>query len=720
MQSDSRGFVHIFGIVALVGILVVVGAVTVVAIGYLKNAPSIDQIDVEARRSLPTVVYDVNGKVITKLMVENRIWVKLRDIPPQLVQAVLAVEDHRFYEHNGISVRRILSALWQDIKSMSPDQGGSTITTQLARNVFLSHEKTLDRKIWEVLYAFQIERKYTKDEILEFYLNWIWMGHGAYGVGAAADVYFGKSLSELTLGDLALIAGVAKGAGVYSPYVNKDASINRRRIVLQRMVDVGYIDQETASAAAQQPVNLAGLNRTPSNTGRYVGFMVRDYLLKRYGSDKVYRGGLAVKTTIDLNAQRAAEKAVADLLPTGRTEERNGVTMAYPQVALVSINAQNGQIRALVGGRGNDEFNRAISAERAPGSSIKPFVYVTAIDKGMTPATVIVDEAVHYKQGDGSDWSPQNYNKKYLGPLTLRHALERSTNTVAVQLTEMVTPDAVIATAKKMGITSLVETGSRNDRGLALALGGLTRGVTPLQMAEAYSSLANAGVRVTPYYISEVRDSAGNVLESYSPKRQIALDEKTAYIITDMLKGVISAPAGTAKTAAIGRPAAGKTGTADSNTDAWFVGYTPDMVTAVWVGEDTKKEMRYANLGVVGSSRPAQIWAAYMKQALAGVPTRDFPMPGGISTGVKVCEESGLTPHSGCPEATVISEIFIRGTEPTEVCNVHTPKGLLESLLDGSINLKLPGPADTAAGTGEAVPAVPPVPPVPAAGTVTP
>ena len=610
MLSDSRGSVHIFGVIVLVGILIAVGAVTGIMVGYLRNAPNIDDVDVESRRSLPTIVYDANGEVITKLMVENRIWVKLRDIPEQLVQAVLAVEDHRFYEHHGISIRRILSALWQDIKSMSPEQGGSTITTQLARNVFLSHEKTIDRKIWEVLYAFQLERKYTKDEILEFYLNWIWMGHGAYGVAAAANIYFGKELSQCTLGELALIAGVAKGAGVYSPYVNMEASLSRRRVVLQRMVDVGYIDQDTANKAAQEPVNLVGLNREKDNTARYVSFMVRDYLLKRYGADAVYRGGLTVKTTIDLNLQRAAEKAIAELLPTGRTEDRNGVTMEYPQAALVSISAQTGQIKALVGGRGNDEFNRAIMAERSPGSAIKPFVYVAAIEKGFTPATIVVDEPLHYIQGDGSEWSPSNFNRTFLGPLRLREALERSTNTIAVKLTDQVTPEAVISYAKKMGITSLVESGSRNDRGLALALGGLTRGVTPLQMVEAYSPLANAGVRVTPYFIIEVRDANGMVLESHSPKRQLVLDDKTAYIITDMLKGVIKAPHGTGRSADIGRPAAGKTGTADSNTDAWFVGYTPDMITAVWIGEDTQREMRYANLGVVGSGRAAQIWAA--------------------------------------------------------------------------------------------------------------
>ena len=349
----------------------------------------------------------------------------------------------------------------------------------------------------------------------------------------------------------------------------------------------------------------------------------------------------------------------------------------------MSISAQTGQIKALVGGRGNDEFNRAIMAERSPGSAIKPS-YVAAIEKGFTPATIVVDEPLHYIQGDGSEWSPSNFNRTFLGPLRLREALERSTNTIAVKLTDQVTPEAVISYAKKMGITSLVESGSRNDRGLALALGGLTRGVTPLQMVEAYSPLANAGVRVTPYFIIEVRDANGMVLESHSPKRQLVLDDKTAYIITDMLKGVIKAPHGTGRSADIGRPAAGKTGTADSNTDAWFVGYTPDMITAVWIGEDTQREMRYANLGVVGSGRAAQIWAANKNQALADLPPRDIPMTGGIVTGVKICKQSGELADTHCPAGDVIEEIFIAGTQPTAKCSVHAPKvpSFLENLLN--------------------------------------
>lgn len=671
MKSDSRGFIGIIGLIVIIGVLVAVGAASGIMVGYLKNAPSVQDVDVEAKRTLPTIVYDVNGKPITKLMVENRIWVKLRDIPPELISAVLAVEDHRFYEHHGISIRRILGALWYDLKAGSAAQGGSTITTQLARNVFLSHEKTINRKIWEVLYAFQLERRYTKDEILEFYLNWIWMGHGAYGVQAASNLYFGKNLDKCSLGELALIAGVAKGAEVYSPYKNEEASLRRRSIVLQRMVDVGYIDQDQATRAAEEPLKLVGLNTSKDTTARYVGFMVRDYLVDKYGSDTVYRGGLTVKTTIDLNAQRAAEQAIANLLPSGRQEQRDGVTKTYPQVALVAINAQNGQIRALVGGRGEDEYNRAIKSLRSPGSSIKPFVYTAAIDSGFTPATIVVDEPISYPGGNGTVWAPKNYSGTFLGAMTLRHALERSTNTVAVKLTEELKPDTVIAYAKRMGITSLVESGARNDRGLALALGGLTKGVKPIEMVEAYSALANGGVRVTPYYILEVRDANGVLLESHTPKREIVLDEKTAYIVTDMMRGVISSPLGTGKSAAIGRPAAGKTGTSDSNTDAWFVGFTPDMVAAVWIGEDTQREMRYSGVGVIGSGRAAQIWASFMKKALAGVPGRDFPVPPGVITGVRICEHSGQLATGRCPASSVVEEKFVDGTQPNIPCSVH-------------------------------------------------
>ena len=680
MRSDTRGFIHIVTLVVILLVLVSLGMAAGIMAGYLKNAPSVEDVDVEARRVLPTVVYDVNGNVLTKLKIEDRQWVRLADIPQHLIDAVIAVEDHRFYEHHGISVRRILGALWYDIRHLSDDQGGSTITAQLARNVFLSHQKTISRKIWEALYAFQLERRYTKDEILEFYLNWVYFGHGTYGVQAASNLFFGRPVDQLTLGEAALLAGIPKGNELYSPIKNEQTrqnGLNRRKIVLSRMVDVGYITPEQAAQAAEEPLRLASRDSKADPMGKYVSFMVRDYLLQRYGKDAVYRGGLSVKTSIDQNAQRAAEEAISRLLPTGSTPEsrKDNSNLTYPQVALAAIDAQTGQIRALVGGRGEDEYNRALRAERSPGSSIKPFVYTAAIDSGYTTTTVIVDEPMEYRAGGGKTWAPKNFNGKFLGPLRLRQALEQSTNIVAVRLTERLGPAKVISYAKKMGITTLVDTGAKNDSGLALALGGLTRGVTPIEMAEAYSSLANAGVKVTPYFILEVRDANGVLLESNVPQREMVLDERTAYIVADMMRGVIYSPNGTGRRADIGRPAAGKTGTADSNTDAWFVGFTPDMVAAVWIGEDANREMRYPNIGVIGSGKAAEIWGAFMKKALAGTPPRDFAVPEGVLTGVRICTASGELATANCPESGIIAEKFIEGTQPTHACSVHSFSG---------------------------------------------
>ena len=680
MRSDTRGFIHIVTLVVILLVLVSLGMAAGIMAGYLKNAPSVEDVDVEARRVLPTVVYDVNGNVLTKLKIEDRQWVRLADIPQHLIDAVIAVEDHRFYEHHGISVRRILGALWYDLRHLSDDQGGSTITAQLARNVFLSHEKTISRKIWEALYAFQLERRYTKDEILEFYLNWVYFGHGTYGVQAASNLFFGKPVDQLTLGEATLLAGIPKGNELYSPIKNEQTrqnGLNRRKIVLSRMVDVGYITPEQAAQAADEPLRLASRDNKSAPMGKYVNFMVRDYLLQRYGKDAVYRGGLSVKTSIDQSAQRAAEEAISRLLPTGSTPEsrKDNSNLTYPQVALVAIDAQTGQIRALVGGRGEDEYNRALRAQRSPGSSIKPFVYTAAIDSGYTTATVIVDEPVEYPAGDGKTWAPKNFNGKFLGPLRLRQALEQSTNIIAVKLTQDLGPAKVMSYARKMGITTLVDTGPKNDRGLALALGGLTRGVTPIEMVEAYSSLANTGVKVTPYFILEVRDADGVLLESNVPQREMVLDERTAYIVADMMRGVIHSPNGTGRRADIGRPAAGKTGTADSNTDAWFVGFTPDMVAAVWIGEDANREMRYPNIGVIGSGKAAEIWGAFMKKALAGTPPRDFAVPEGVLTGVRICTASGELATANCPESGIIAEKFIEGTQPTHACSVHSFSG---------------------------------------------
>lgn len=668
MKSKAKKIFLGFLIACLVIFLIGVGVAAAVLTEYLRNAPSVE--DLEIVPNLPTIVYDVNGEVIARFMTENRIMMDIEDMPKDLKNAVVAIEDHTFYEHNGISIRRIVGALLADIKNRNLDQGGSTITIQLARNVFLSHEKKLSRKIWEVLYAFQLERRYTKDEILEYYMNYVYFGHGAYGVEAASLLYFGKSVNDLSLAEMALLAGLPQNGNKLSPYVNMEGAVKRRNTVLNRMAELGYITTEQAEEAKSEEVTLVGL-KSVDPTARYFRYMVRDYLLDEYGSNMTYNGGLSVYTTLDLDMQRAAEAAVKQHLPNGRVQENSdGTTLTYPQCALVSLDPSTGEIRAIVGGRGEDEYNRATKAFRTPGSSFKPFLYTAAIDNGFAPATVMIDEPISFEDSNHNVWAPKNFNNRFLGEMTLRYALEQSTNTIAVQLADQLTMKTVISYAKKMGITTLVESGAVNDLGLATALGGLTKGVSPIEMAGAYAVLANQGIRITPYFITEVVDRNGLVIESHKPERELVLDEKTAYVVTDMMRGVITS--GTGRSANIGRPAAGKTGTSDDNTDVWFVGFTPDLVTSVWVGEDTRKAMSYSGIGVIGSIYPVRIWSTYMKAALADTPANDFPVPEGIVT-LTVCKDSGLLASDDCPEERVITDIFIEGKAPTEKCNVHQP-----------------------------------------------
>lgn len=629
--------------------------------GALKTAPRLSDVHFDPKTT--TVLYDTNGQIIARLYTENRTPVTLDQIPQTLQDAVIAIEDDRFYEHHGVDPKAILRAIIVDILRGEKAQGGSTITQQLARNAFLSQEKTFTRKIKEIIWAIQIERKYTKDEILETYLNEIYFGHGAYGVEAASQLYFGKSVSDLTLSESALLAGIIQIPGRYSPYLNMKAAIQRRNVVLHRMMELGYITPAQEKAAQQEPVKLVGLKPSQNKAPYFVDY-VTQYLLNRYGQAKVYGGGLKVYTSLDLNVQEAAEKALLENLPEGN-KDANGLTQ--PQGALVAIDPQTGYIRAMVGGRGEDKFNRAVMAYRQPGSAIKPFLYTAAIDRGYTPATIIEDAPVEYQLPDGKVWAPKNNDNIFRGPVTLRTALEDSINVVAVKLLDQVGVGTMMHYAKMMGITDLVERGEPNDRHLGLALGGIVKGVTPLEMAMAYAVLANGGIKLDrPIAVVRVEDKNGRVLEENQAKKQIVLSEQTAYIITDMLRGVIER--GTGRAANIGRPAAGKTGTSSEYTNGWFIGYTPDLVAAVWIGNDDQKEpMSYGGVNY-GSWKAAQIWGLFMQQALANTPIRDFPRPENIVT-VNIDPASGLLATDQCEN--VRTEVFIKGTEPKEYCPLH-------------------------------------------------
>lgn len=637
---------------------VLVGGMFGVMTAYLRSAPTLDQVNIH--QNLTTYIYDINGKLITDLYRENRVPISINEVPPHVKHAVVAIEDEQFYDHHGINFIAFGRAILVNLREQRFAQGGGTITMQLARNVFLTQEKTITRKLEEFLWAVQIERKYAKDEILEAYMNEIYLNHGAYGFQAGAQTYFGKSATELTLSEAATLAGIIRWPSRYSPFVNYDIAIQRRDFVLNRMVESGFITAEEAARAKSEQLELAERTQRRVNAPYFVDYILQD-LSNRYGEETVFGGGLRVYTGLDLEMQQAAEKALVNGLPTRGQE--NGLTQ--PQGALVAIDPTNGHIRAMVGGRGEDRFNRAVQAHRSPGSAIKPFAYTAAIDNGYTAADVFVDEPTEFELVTGEVWRPRNYSETFSGIMTLREALEHSTNIVAAKLVNELGTDKVLEYGKKMGITSLVESGRNNDLALApLALGGLTRGVTPLELATAYGVLANQGIKVDPIAIIKVTDSQGNVLEQNSTNKQVVLSEDTSYVVTDMLRGVIER--GSGRNANIGRPAAGKTGTTQDYRDAWFVGYTPDLVTAVWFGADNPEQMVYSGVRY-GSWNAATIWGNFMREALKNTPISNFPKPGNLVE-ARIDTETGLLVRDNCtlPKEEIRTEIFIKGTEPTE------------------------------------------------------
>ena len=529
----------------------------------------------------------------------------------------------------------------------------------------MSHEKTITRKIKEWVWTIQIERKYSKEEILETFLNEIYFGHSAYGVEAAAQTYFGKSISEVTLPEAAFLAGVINGPGYFSPHYDMEAAVRRRNIVLNRMAELGYITQEEAEEAKATPLEVIELQPRRREASYFVEYILQTYLIPKFGDQQVYAGGLRVYTTLDLDLQRAAEQAVISLLPAGTPDAKG---LHQPQAALVSLDPQTGHILAMVGGRGEDQFNRATSVVRQPGSAIKPFVFALALEqRDITPATVFVDEPVEIPLVTGEVYKPSNFGNVYRGPLTVREALERSVNVVAVQV--LLSLDGTMKRAvefmKELGISTLVESGRVNDMVPALALGGLTRGVTPLEMAAAYATFANNGIYVEPIGVLRVEAYDGTVLDEPRPERRVVLSEEASYLINDMLRGVIEAPHGTGRAAAdLGRPAAGKTGTSQGDTNAWFVGYTPDLVTSVWIGNDQQSQPLD-----FGSRRAVEIWTEFMAQALADRPPRWFERPPGVVQ-MRIDTMTGLRVPDGCvyvPPGETRVELFIEGTEPMSV-----------------------------------------------------
>lgn len=560
-------------------------------------------------------ILDMNGNLITNIhATENRTLVTLDKIPKNLQNAFIAVEDNRFYEHSGIDPRGIMRALYSNIVSGEVAEGGSTITQQLAKNAFLSQERTITRKIQEVFIAIRLEQQYTKDEILEMYLNQIYFGRGAYGVQAAAQTYFGKDVSQLNLSECAMLAGIPRSPNYYSPLNNLSAALERRSEVLDQMVKYNYITADTAARTKQEHLALVNPKEEEQNhTASYFIDYVTQEMIDKFGADAVYKEGLKIYVTLDMDMQKAAEQAVNNLLPT-YYDDANG--LKQPQGALVAIDPTTGYIKAMVGGRGTDQFNRATMAVRQPGSSFKPFTFATALEENMTPDTTVSNRP--FKLGD---WQPQNYDRTFSGMVTMRQTAINSLNVPTVRLAEKVSIDKVLTTAQNLGISTLVMNsapGEPNDKNLAASIGGLTQGVTALDMAGAYSAFANHGIYTKPAAVVKVIDRKGKVIYENKPETKQAISERTATLLTSMLQDVIARGTGTG--AKINRPAAGKTGTTDNYQDAWFAGYTPNLVTVVWMGCDDNAQMP----GITGGTVPAKIWQNFMNAALKNVPAKNF------------------------------------------------------------------------------------------------
>ena len=616
VRTKKKGPFRSIRVMAALVLVIIAGLM----FGYIFAAyQSLPEVGNNMRPAVSSQVFDSQGKLITTLHSDqNRLPIDINKVPKNLQNAFIAAEDNRFYDHIGVDPIGILRAVVTNLTNRGIAQGGSTITQQLAKNAFLSQDQTLKRKIQEAILALELERKYSKKEILEMYMNQIYFGRGAYGIQTAAHTYFGKDVGDLTLAECAMIAGLPKSPNYYSSSVNEATA--RKNVVVGQMEKYGYITPSQAEEAKKSSLDIKqkSTSNTTDETAYFIDYVTQE-IAQKYGDDALYKDGLKIYTTLDTDKQHAAVQAMRHL-PETHTDDQG---LTQPQGAIISIDPKTGHILAMVGGRGQDSFNRASMAVRQPGSAFKPFVYMTAMEHDMTPDTIMEDKKVEY-----GGWSPHNADNSYQGRMPLWKALALSVNTVAVQLADKVGPSNVIANAKKLGITTLVEDGSPNDDNLAsAALGGLTKGVTPLEMAAAYGAFANKGVYIKPTAIVKILDRNGNVLEDNSSdvqKTQV-MSEKTAYEMTSMLEGVITRGTGTA--ASISRPAAGKTGTTDDNHDAWFIGYTPDIVTAVWVGDDTGSQ----SLGeIYGGTVPAQIWHDYMASAVSGTSADDFDVPAGM------------------------------------------------------------------------------------------
>lgn len=598
----------------------------------------------------PTYVLGDEEQIV-KILADRQV-IPLDKMPQSITRAFIALEDVRFYRHHGLNKRALLRAVLANLFHRGIRQGGSTITQQLAKNLFFSFERDWARKFKEMFVAFQIERQFSKDQILEAYINQINFGSGVYGVELASQTYFAKHASELSLAEAAMLAGIPRWPARYNPTINAGVARERQAFVLKRMVEEGFISETERSSALAEEIKADRINRLQGLADYYIE-EIKNSAAKIVGIDAVNFGGLRIHTALNTRLQYEATRAV--IAGLAELDEAMGLTpyqqatweqkTSYPQAALVAVDISTGAVKAMVGGRDfrRAPFNRATAANRHAGSAFKPFIYYTALEKGViTPAAVLVDEAVEFQSGTQT-WAPDNIDFKYLGPVTAKYALMRSINTISAKLIYQVTPEAVVASAHRLGINSEMEPN------LSLALGAT--GVSPLEMASAFATVANGGMRCQSYWIRQIRNAGDEILEESIPKRQQAANPQSCYLLLDMLRGVVATGGTGAAVRSYGfqAPCAGKTGTSNDYRDAWFVGFTPQLAVAVWVGFDDNRSMRdRSGRGITGSRAALPIWATFMRNSAPASGRGDFFTPEFI-TFTRVDPRTGAGPMPGGP-----------------------------------------------------------------------
>ncbi len=629
-------------------------------------AQILESSDIIERASSPltesTIIYSADGTILGIIHAgEKRISVPLSQISPYLIKAVIASEDNDFFNHKGISLKSLARATLVNITKGKVVQGGSTITQQLARTLFLSTEKSLRRKLTEAYYALELERKYTKEEILEMYLNQVYWGHNTYGADAASQLYFGKHAKDLTLSQAAMMAGILGAPEIYSPYKDFSLAATRRDIVIDKMLKLGKNNEKQALDAKKEKISITmtKVNKYKFNAPYFTNYIINQ-LVQKYGRDVVYKGGLRVYTTLLMPYQKIAETVITKYI----SEE--GKKYNFSQAALVGMDPKTGFVLAMVGGFDFDksEFNRAVQAKRSPGSSFKPFIYCTAMEQRISPGEIIKDSPITFdvfpsKDHPNGKWSPKNFDRKFRGNVTLKYALENSLNIPAIKLLQRVGVENVINMARRMGIVSDL------SPTLSLALG--TSDVSLLEMVSAFQTFANEGKKADIISITKVTDKNGKILEENKPNISQVVDPDTIAMTVLMMEGVIQS--GTGVKAKLSRPAAAKTGTSDNFKDAWFIGFVPQIVTGVWVGNDNNTPMRgVAEVGVC-----PRIWKNFMSQVLINIPVEDFPKPQNYVV-MDICLDSGLKPSQYCPKKRIVKGYFWADKAPTKTCQYHLPK----------------------------------------------